>query len=139
MRRLVVIAGIAAVLTAWGGGPKSPSSTLSAKATITNTTAATAHTYVLADSAGENIYVTIVSPVAIPTHLMTQSGAKIVAHAHGPQVCSFTKTVHNPTSSSAFLDGKTVALKINGSTPTVSALCTLLKKAPFDANRLGEA
>jgi hypothetical protein len=52
-------------------------------------------------------------------------------------VWSFTKTVHNPTSSSAFLDGKSVTLKITGSSPIASALCSLVKKAPFDANRLG--
>lgn len=43
MRRLAVIAGIAAVLTACGGAPKSPVTTLSATTTI----AKTSHTYVL--------------------------------------------------------------------------------------------
>jgi hypothetical protein len=52
------------------------------------------HTYVLAANSGFaksfHIYVTIASPVAIPKHLMTQRGARVVNRARGPQVCSFT-------------------------------------------------
>ena len=100
------------------------------------------HTYVLAAGSrvGKGIYVTIVSPVAIPTSLMTQRGAKIVGQVHGPQVCSLKQTVKNSLqngdATSALLKGKTVTLKINGSSPLASTLCALMKKAPFDINRV---
>jgi hypothetical protein len=97
------------------------------------------HTYVLTAlrGAGSGIYVTIVSPVAIPTNLMTKNGAKIVGQAKGPQVCSYTKTVQGGHGSSAFLNGKTVTLKVNGSNPLTSLICGLLKKTPFNANKIG--
>jgi hypothetical protein len=135
--RLVAIAGAAAVLTACGGGSRSPSTTLMATTTSTKNPA---HTYVLKGwrRGDRGIYVTIVSPVAIPIRLMTRGSGKLVGQARGPLVCSFTKTVHNPTSSTAFLDGTRVTLKINGSNPLTSSLCTLVKRAQFDAHRLGE-
>lgn len=131
MRWLALVAGLAVGLTACGGSSKSP--------VTTTTVAKTTHTYVLKASsrAARGIYVTVVSPVAIPRNLMTQRGAMIVGQAQGPQVCSFTKMVHNPTSSSAFLDGKTVTVRINGSNPLTSTICALVKKQPFDVNRLG--
>jgi hypothetical protein len=97
------------------------------------------HTYVLTGlrGAGSGIYVTIVSPVAIPTDLMTKNGAKIVGQAQGPQVCSYTKTVQGGHGSSAFLNGKTVTLKLNGSSQLTSLICGLLKKTPFNADKIG--
>lgn len=97
------------------------------------------HTYVITGpgGAGAGIYVTLVSPVAIPTDLLTKRGAKIVGQAKGPQVCSYTKTVQGGHGSSAFLNGKTMTLKINGSSPLTSMICGLLKKTPFNANKIG--
>jgi hypothetical protein len=96
------------------------------------------HTYILTGAgAGSRIYVTIVSPVAIPASLLTSNGATIVDQAKGPQVCSFTKTAHGGHGQSAFLNGKTITLKINGSNALTSTICSLLKKAPFNAWKVG--
>jgi hypothetical protein len=93
------------------------------------------HTYVVAaptqNSAGAGIYVTIVSPVALPASLLTKNGARIVGQAKGPQVCSYTKMVSGGHGRSAVLNGKRVTLKVNGSNPFVSMICSLLKKTPF--------
>jgi len=83
--------------------------------------------------AGKGIYVTIVSPVAIPAGLLTKHGAKVVHQVKGPQACSFTKTVHGTHGPGAFLNGKAVTLKINGSSAFTSMICALLKKTPFTA------
>lgn len=97
------------------------------------------HTYVLTGlrGTGSGIYVTIVSPVAIPTSLMTKSGAKIVSQAKGPQACSYTKTAQGGKGSTSFLNGKSVTLKINGSSPLTSIICSLLKKTPFNPSTIG--
>jgi hypothetical protein len=119
-----VVWAIVLVLAGCGGGGGSDSGS---------------HTYVLTalKGAGAGIYVTIVSPVAIPTNLMTKHGAKIVGQAKGPQVCSYTKTVQDGHGSSAFLNGKPVTLKVNGSSPLTSLICGLLKKRPFNASKIG--
>jgi hypothetical protein len=93
------------------------------------------HTYVVEASKqsgpGAGIYVTLVSPVAIPTSLITKHGARIVGQAKGPQACSYTKRVSGGHGQSAVLNGKTVTLKVNGSNALVSLICGLLKKTPF--------
>jgi len=99
------------------------------------------HTYVLTASgnsgAASGFYVTIVSPVAIPTSLLTSDAATIVDQAKGPEVCSYTKTASGGHGRSAFLNGKSITLKINGSGQLTSSLCSLLKKNPFNASKLG--
>jgi hypothetical protein len=93
------------------------------------------HTYLLAarsqNGEGAGIYVTIVSPVAIPTRILTKHGATLVDQVKGPQACSYTKTVHGTDGPGAFLNGKALTLKINGSSPFISMICSLLKKTPF--------
>jgi predicted small secreted protein len=99
------------------------------------------HTYVLAAAKqtgpGAGIYVTIVSPVAIPTGLLTKHGAKMVGQVKGPQACSVQKTVRGSRGPGAFLNGKAVTVKINGSNPFVSMICSLLKTKRFDSFALG--
>jgi hypothetical protein len=72
------------------------------------------HTYVVqapaSNALAKGIYVTIVSPVPIPTKLLTRSGGKLVSKAQGPQKCSYTKTV--------------------------PAACKALEKAPLNAAHL---
>ena len=80
---------------------------------------------------------TIVSPVAIPTNLLTTGGAKLVSEAKGPQKCSYTKTVQGTHGPGAFLSGKQITLKINGTNPFVAVACSALKKTPFKASNLG--
>ncbi len=102
---------------------------------------ANSHTYVITPSAGGNlaagIYVTIVSPVPIPAKLLTTGGSKVVGEAQGPEVCSVTKTVQGTHGPGAFLSGKDITIKINGSNPFTALACKSLKKATFKASDLG--
>lgn len=103
---------------------------------------ANSHTYVITPTASGNlaagIYVTIVSPVAIPAKLLTSGGSKVVSEAKGPEVCSVTKTVQGTHGPGAFLSGKEITIKINGSNPFTSLACKSLKKATFKASDLGK-
>jgi hypothetical protein len=101
-----------------------------------------AHTYVVkppASSGVSGIYVTIVSPVAIPTSVLTKHGARIVGHATGPQKCSYAKTAEGLHGQLADLNGKTVTVKVNGSTALVSLVCSTLKTAAFNPALLASA
>ena len=99
------------------------------------------HTYVITPSAqgtlAAGIYVTIVSPVPIPAQLLRNGGSKIVSDAKRPQVCSVSKTVQGTHGPGAFLSGKELTIKINGSNPFTSIACNGLKKATFKASDLG--
>jgi hypothetical protein len=100
------------------------------------------HTYVVtppASSGVSGINVTIVTPVAIPASLLTKTGAKIVSHPSGPQKCSYTKTAQGLRGQWAALNGKTVTVKVNGSTPLVSLVCSALKTAAFNPALLARA
>jgi hypothetical protein len=103
----------------------------------------TSHTYVISPhvsgslaSLAKGIYVTIVSPVAIPTSLLTKGGNKIVNQAQGPQKCSYTKTAHDTHGPGAFLNGKKVTIKINGATPFTPFICSALKKQSFNPSKI---
>ena len=102
---------------------------------------ANTHTYVITPSANGNlaagIYVTIVSPLPIPEKLLTNGGSTVVRGAKGPQVCSVTKRVQGTHGPGAFLSGKAITIKINGSNPFTSLACRGLKKATFKASDLG--
>lgn len=99
------------------------------------------HTYVVEAAANnplaKGIYVTIVSPVPIPTKLLTGAGGKLVGQAKGQQQCSFTKTVHGSHGAGAFLSGKTLTIKLTGSSPFIPQACKALEKAPLNAAHLG--
>lgn len=124
---VVTSVGVLALAGCGGGGGGSGSS----------------HTYVLTPSAtnglAAGIYVTIVSPVPIPMKLLTSGGSKLVGEAKGPQKCSYTKTVQGSRGPGAFLSGKAVTIKINGTNPFVAVACSALKKTPFEASKLGSA
>jgi hypothetical protein len=115
------------VLAGCGGGGGSSSSS---------------HTYVVtppASSGVSGISVTIVSPVALPTNLITKTGAKIVSQPTGPQKCSYTKTAQGLHGQWSALNGKAVTVKVNGSTPLASLACTALKTAAFNPALLARA
>ena len=126
----LVVCLVSLSLAACGGGGGS-----------TGSSSSHTHTYVLTASgnsgAASGFYVTIVSPVAIPTSLLTSDAAMIVDQAKGPEVCSYTKTASGGHGRSAFLNGKSITLKINGSGRFTSSICSLLKKNPFNASKLG--
>jgi len=98
----------------------------------------TTHTYVIVapakDASSKGIYVTYVSPLAIPANVLTKRGGRLVAHATGPQVCSFTKTVHGSNGPLLFLRGKTVTVKVNGSNPRARLICSALKRSQFNTS-----
>ncbi|HEY8107088.1 MAG TPA: hypothetical protein VIC70_00160 [Gaiellaceae bacterium] len=129
MRSLSLIALLALVFAAGcgGGGGRSQSGS---------------HTYVVvppAKSGVSGIYVTIVSPVAIPASLLTKGGARIVGHAKGPQKCSYTKKAEGLQGQLADLNGKTVTLNVNGTNSFVSLVCSTLKTAAFNPALLASA
>ena len=113
---LPVALSAVAVLAACGGGGGGRSS----------------HRYVIVPTANSapatGAYLTIISPVAISDAVLTTNGTSVVAHAKGPQVCSYTKPFQGLPGKAAYLNGKTVTLKVNGSTPLASVLCSILKK-----------
>jgi hypothetical protein len=124
---LGVVAVVSLVLAGCGGGGGSSSNS---------------HTYVVtppANSGVSGINVTIISSVAIPTSALTKTGAKIVSHSTGPQKCSYTKTAQGLQGQWAALNGKTVTVKVNGSTPLVSLVCSALKTAAFNPALLARA
>ena len=85
------------------------------------------HTYVVTPPASSGVsgLLTIVSPVAIPTSLLTKSGGKIVSHPTGPQKCSYTKTAQGLHGQWADLNGKTVTVKVNGSSRLAPMVCSI--------------
>ena len=100
------------------------------------------HTYVVkppASSGVSGINVTIVSPVAIPTSLLTKTGGKIVSHPTGPQKCSYTKTAQGLHGQWAALNGKTVTVKVNGSSQLAPMVCSILKSSAFNPALLAQA
>jgi hypothetical protein len=100
------------------------------------------HMYVVtppANSGISGVNVTIVSPVAIPTSLVTKHGARIVSHPTGPQKCSYTKTAQGFHGRWAALNGKTVTVKVNGSGRLAPVLCSFLKTAAFSPALLARA
>jgi hypothetical protein len=99
---------------------------------------AKSHTYVIvppAKSRASGMYVTIVSPVAVPASLLTKNGARIVGRAKGPQKCSFTKKAEAPHGP-ADLKGKTVTLSLSGTGSFVSLVCSTQPRAHFDPSWL---
>ena len=98
-------------------------------------------TYVITPSGNsaltKGIYVTIVSPVEIPKKLLTTGCAQLVGQAQGPEQCSVTKTVQGTHGPGAFLSGKTITIKVNGSNPFIPVACKALEKQPLKASNLG--
>lgn len=86
------------------------------------------HTYVFVPLAARNgVYVTLVSPVAVPANTWRDKGDKVVAQAQGPQDCSVTKPIQGARGKNAYLNGKTVIVKVNGSNPITESLCEGLR------------
>ena len=101
------------------------------------------HTYVLTPSAagvvgarGAGIYLTIVSPVAVPQSLFEAMRPKmtVVERSAGPEVCSYSERywgigdyVHNAR----------LTMTINGSNPLVAALCSGKSKSRSDTGPTG--
>jgi hypothetical protein len=96
------------------------------------------HTYVVTPKVGgglaKGVYITVVSPVAIPYWGGGRSaltGSYPAYHVSGPQACAFAKHVHGLHGLSASLNGKTVTVTVNGSGAAVSRVCSEWKKMVF--------
>ena len=78
----------------------------------------------------KGVYVTLVSPVALPqlTLRKLKQVASVVGGAQGPEVCSVKKKIQRRGAS----HGKTVTVKINGSSPFISAMCAAIKHSQLD-------
>ena len=122
MRILVALAAATLMLAGCGGGG--------------------GHTYVMTPSGiggAAGIYITLVSSVALPQDLVNQMKKSVtfVKQPVGPEVCSSSKTIQGLKSKYAYLNGKTLTVKINGSNPLLSLACSALKKAPFNPTHIG--
>jgi hypothetical protein len=73
-----------------------------------------------------DIYVTLVSPVAIPANVLRRSG-RLVAQAKGPQECSYTRPLAGFGGNATYLNGKVVTLKVNGSNRITAEMCSQIK------------
>jgi hypothetical protein len=85
------------------------------------------------------IYITLVTPVAIPQSDLNamKKTLTFVDHAGGPEVCSYSQKVHGVTGKYAFLNGKEVTIKINGTNPLISTFCSAIQKSGFNPTSLG--
>src|SRR5438876_10103295 len=119
MRVLMALSVAALVLAGCGGGGS--------------------HTYVLTPSAtgasgalAAGIYISIVSPVALPQAFVDQAkDVTFVERPVGPEICSYSKTIQGAKGRYAYLNGKTMTVKVNGSNPFISLIRSQLKKGPF--------
>jgi hypothetical protein len=128
----LVVCFIAFVVTGCGGGGGAGSSS---------------HTYIVTPSAtsgegalAKGIYLTIVSPVAFPQSVLDKAKKSVtfVEQATGPEVCSQSKKIQGVKGKYADLNGETVTVKVNGSNPLTSLVCSGLKKqAGFDPTNAG--
>jgi hypothetical protein len=89
-----------------------------------------AHTYVYVPF-GQSVYVTLVSPVAIPARKLRNKGIKVVAQAKGPRDCSITKSIQGGHGRNAYLNGKMLTVKVNGSDPVTQNLCEVFTTERF--------
>jgi hypothetical protein len=97
------------------------------------------HTYIYVPlGARKGVYVTLVSPVAVPTNALRNKGFKVVAQAKGPQDCSITKTIQGGHGKAAHLNGKTLTVKVNGSNPGTQSLCEAFTTERFTPAFIGK-
>jgi hypothetical protein len=88
---------------------------------------------------GSGVYITIVSPVELPRSILNRArrSVRFVNHVVGTQVCSYSKTIQGATGQFAYLNGTTVALKVNGSNPFTVSYCAALQKSRFNPTNIG--
>ena len=68
----------------------------------------------------------------MPAKVLITSNARVVAHPRGPQICSYTKPIQGLRGKAAYLNGKTMTLKINGTNTLTNTftrvMCSFLSK-----------
>ena len=99
------------------------------------------HTYVVTPSSSlaAGVYVTIVSPVPLPQGMLDQmkKGLTFVERAQGPEICTYSKEIQGVKGQYASFNGKTLTVKVNGSSPLISAVCSGLQKHAFNPTDFG--
>ena len=80
------------------------------------------------------IYITLVFPIALPQGLLDEmkKSVTLVERPTGPEVCSYSKKIEGAKGKYAYLNGKRATVKVNGSNPLISLVCSGLKKAPLN-------
>jgi hypothetical protein len=72
------------------------------------------------------VYVSVTSPIPIPASAF--KGGRAVDHPVGHRVCTITQTVEQAPPKYPQFKGKTLTLKIYGSTPIVKLICRLARQ-----------
>jgi|SRR5579862_463705 len=92
------------------------------------------HTYVMTPHHAPGLYLTIVSPVALPAGVVQvmETGMTSVKRAKGPEACSYSREIKGLKGKHASLDGKSVTVKVNGSSKLTSVVCARLKSRIFN-------
>ena len=137
--RAAFVVFLVAGLTACGGSRKSGTGPVTPSVAQSPTSQhSDRHTYIVRPSVNGvpiGADLTIVSTVAFPQSLLDREkkGAIFVHHAVGPQACSSSKKMAGAKGKYAYLNGKPVTLKVNGSNKRVTSIvCSFLRKHAFN-------
>jgi hypothetical protein len=88
------------------------------------------YTYTFAASGNSpltaGITMSVTSPIPIPASAF--KGGRRIDHAVGQPACTITQTVEKPPPKYPQFKGKTLTLRIYGSTPIVKLICRLAKQ-----------
>jgi len=87
------------------------------------------YTFTTSTSGGlsRGIYLSVTSPIPIPASAF--KGGKQVDRPVGPQACTITQVIKDPPPKYPQFKGKTLTLKVYGSTGVAKLICALAKKA----------
>jgi len=79
------------------------------------------------------IYLTIVSPVALPQGLFDEMNMSVTLDQPvGPEICSYSEPVRGITGQYAFLNGTRLAVRVSGLNPLSSAVCSGHPRVAFN-------
>jgi hypothetical protein len=125
----VLLVALAALAGCGGGGSGSGGSDTHTYIFKPKATATTAN-----GPLAKGLYFTIVSPIAFPQKILDEAkkDTVFVDKAVGPQACSVMKEIHDQKAPYDVMNGKTVTIKVNGSSSFTSLLCTAFKKQAFN-------
>ena len=110
-RAAAVTIVVSAIATSCGGGKKS-------------------YTYTFASTQnrglGKGIYLSVTSSIPIPASAF--KGGKLVDRPVGREACAITQVIRKPPAKYPQFKGKTLTLKIYGSTSVAKLICALARK-----------
>jgi hypothetical protein len=111
-RAAATAVAVSAVAAGCGGGKKSYTYTI---------------TTVQSGGLSKGIYLSVTSPIPIPESAF--KGGKRVDRPVGRQACAITQRITNPPAKYPQFKGKTLTLKVYGSTSVAKLVCALARKA----------